>query len=251
MRDTKKWVLLMSLILCSAHLVQAQSTRLNHATLQVGLTAVNPEEFNSNIFPRLSSWGLDKEEINQMTSFSLLIHKQRNWLDYGFYGTYGLTAVRGEAEYFSTETVLSPSPAHVGETVLSVHRFALGMHIGTDLLNVFSKNEDLRFEWIIRARAGLGVSSIKGTVDRYSLLNRQTETEFNRTRSLLAESQIDTEITFKLSDRIRVGAFASLLYSGTANQSIGAITRRPKDSDSRVRVIYSGYTTGLLCRLKF
>lgn len=246
-----KWAFIWSVILCNLTAVSAQTTGLNGFTLETGMAWGNPDEFNTNVFPRLESWGMGNEQMNQLTTFTLLTHEQKKWLDYGLYGSYAFTNVRGEAEYFSPETVLSSLPAHVGETSLSLRRISIGIHVGTDVLQLLSARNDLRIEWFVRARAGLGSSSIMGKVDRYSLLNRRTEVEVNRSGALFAESQVSTEIAFKLNDRLKVGAFAAVFTSRTQYYNLGEITRRPEDAGTRVRFDFSGFSGGLLFGYQF
>lgn len=251
MKNSMIRTLFLGVILCHVQSIMAQTTGLNGATFQVGLSSINPEEFNSTVFPRLESWGMGDERINRMTTFTVLSHEQKNRLDYGLYGSYAFAVVRGEATYFSSETVLNTTPAHVGETNLSIQRFSLGIHLGTDVLQCFSKSEELRFEWIVRGRAGFGTSSVSGRVDRYSLLNRSSEIEVNRASSLFLEGQLDMEIAYQLGEHFRIGAFASLLYSRAPRHKLGELTRRPEDSNRRVRFDYSGFTAGLLFGVQF
>ncbi len=251
MKNLIKWALVVSVAFCSSNLVIAQPAESTKGMLHIGMASVNPEQFNSTVFPRLNNWGLDDAEINRLMSFSLIMIEQRKAIDYGVYATYAFNALQGEATYFTHETVLNPAPAHVGESRLSIQRVAVGMHIGTDVLALLSQRNDLNFEWNIRARAGLGVSAINGKVNRYALVNRRSELDAYYSTSLFAEAQLDTEWAFKLSHGMRLGVFASLLQSRATGHNLGEITRRPADTNQRVTFDYSGISGGLVFGIQF
>lgn len=251
MKKLQQLILVFCVAILCIHHASAQSEMLREIAVEGGVHLLQPQEFNEVVFPRLSSWGLQDEQFSHLAAFSLSTSLRTKWYEYGLYGTYMCNTVQGSAIFFVPSSTDVMESSYEGETKLGITRLSFGVHFGIDLLEVFSSREDFRLGWMLRGRAGGGVSLVTGTVDRYSLIKGASEKDAHTNSSLVLEGRLDTELTYKLGSRFRIGVYASLLYSGSNAHNLGEITRNHIHSRTRVNLDYTSWGGGIRLGFSF
>lgn len=252
MKAILKFATMMTFCVIVAAPAFGQGAKFVGVSVQGGLQQVNTNRFKTQVFPSLQSWELQENESPEMQSFSLLIHFEDKFFDFGAYTTWGQIAYEG-APRFQVSSIPEAPEIYQGHSRIAMERFIYGVHFGVDLIPLLSGKErsELNFEWVFRARWGGGPSVITSRMNRYSHIAGAPEIRANRSITWVSDTRADMEFAVKIASRVRLGAYGGYTYSVASGHKKDLITRSVRDYGERVQFNFSGFGAGVILAVHF
>lgn len=229
-----------------------QGVEFTGVSVQGGLQQMNTNRFESQVLPSIEFWGLQAKRDSEVQSFSVLIHFEDKFFDFGAYTTWGQIAYEG-APRFQMSSIPGATEIYQGDSRIAMERYIYGVHFGVDLIPLLSGKErsELNFEWVFRARWGGGPSVITSKINHYSLDAGAPEILLARSITWVGDTRADMEFAIKIASRVRLGAYGGYTYSVARGHKKDRITLGEVESGDWVQFNYSGFGAGVMLEVYF